>query len=102
MIGEDLVRDDVARDQAGQDSGADDGAPRRRARIELVATRADDRYERRRRILSARLAEISGEEPYELFEIAHQRRVPVHLHPEVLEDGDARRGGDATRRRAHE
>src|SRR5690242_4464000 len=102
MIGEDLVGDDVAGDQTGQDSRADDRAPRRRARIELVATRAHDGHERRRGVLPAWLAEVSGEEPHELFEIADQRGVPVHLDTEVLKDGNARRDGDATRRRAYE
>ena len=102
VIGEDLVGDDVARDQASQDSRADDRAPRRRARIELVATRAHDRHEGRRCILSAGLAEISGEEPHELFEIAHERGVPVHLDAQVLEDGDAQGRRNATGRRTYE
>src|SRR5215467_5713810 len=102
MIGEDLVGDDVARDQARQDSRAHHRAAWRRARIQLVATRAHDGHEGRGRILSTRLAEIAREEPHELFEIAHERGMPVHLDAEVLEDGDARRGGDAPRGRAHE
>src|SRR5262245_538723 len=102
MIGEDLVWDDVARDQAGQDSCNDHGALRRRAGIALVAAVAHDRHERGRGVLSARSAEISGKEPHELFEITYQGGVPVHLDTKVLEDGDARRGGDATGRVAHQ
>src|SRR6516165_9918129 len=102
MIGEDLVGNDVAGDQSGQDSRTDDRASWRRARIELVAARAHDRYERRGRILPARLAEISREEPDELFEVAHQCGVPVHLHTEVLEHGNARGRGDAACRGAYE
>jgi hypothetical protein len=48
------------------------------------------------------LAQISGEEPHELFEVAHERGVPVHLDTEILEDGDGFRRGDATCRRTHE
>src|SRR5262247_1609141 len=102
MIGEDLVGDDVARDQAREDSCAHLRAPGRRARIQLVATRAHDGHEGRGRILSARLAEMAGEEPHDFFEIAHEGRMPVHLDTEILEDGDARRSGDAPRGRAHE
>jgi len=55
------------RDQAGQDSRADHGAPRRRTWIELVRLARTIGTKVVRCVLSARLAEIAGEEPHELF-----------------------------------
>src|SRR5258705_1265297 len=97
VIGEDLVGDDVARDQASEDSRADDRAPRRRARIEFVATRAHDGHEGRRCILSAWLAEISGEEPHEIFEVADHRTETVLLDAEVIQDRNAAVASDTKR-----
>ena len=45
--------------------------------------------ERRRRVLRAGLAEVAGEQPHQLLEVADERRVAVHLDAEVLEHGDA-------------
>ena len=53
-------------------------------------------------VLRTRLAEVPGQQPEQLLEVADERRVTVHLHAEVLEDGDARRAGEPPCRGADE
>ncbi len=90
MVGEDLVGDDVARHEAGDDAGADDRAaplaPARRAR-RLVGP--GDGHEARRHVLGPPVAEVAGQRPDQLLEVADQRGVQAHLHAEVLEHGHA-------------
>ena len=67
------------------------GARPRALRAVAAAVAAGERHERGGRVLRARLAEVAGQQPEQLLQVAAQRRVPVHLDAEVLEDGDARR-----------
>jgi hypothetical protein len=96
VIGEDLVGDHVARHQSADD-------PRAHHRARPGARRgAEELAERRERVHRARLRVVAGERPQELLDPAHQGRVAVHLHAEVLGDRDALRGGEASRHQPHD
>ncbi len=102
MVGQDLLGDHVARHEPTDDAGADDRARPAALASLAAAVAAGQRHHRRGRVLRAGLAEVAGQQPEQLLQIARQRRVAVHLDAEVLEGGHARRLGDAARRRPQE
>ncbi len=95
VIAEDLLRDDVARYQA-----TDDRRAGHRAALAGGAA-AEQALDRRGNVLRAALREIAGQQPEQLFQVADERGVAVHLHAEVLEAGHAAGSGDAPRREPH-
>ena len=82
VVAQDLLGDDVAGHHAADDPGTDH-------RAELVGAAGCERHQRGGDVLGALLAEVAGEQPDQAVQVADQGGVPVHLHPEVFEAGDA-------------
>ena len=102
VVGEDLLGDDVARDQPGDDRRADARACGARSPDRAPCGSAHEAASEDGEYWAPGLAEVAGEQPDQLLQVADQRGVPVHLHAEVLEHRHARRRGDAPGRRPHE
>ena len=92
MVGQDLLGDDVARDQSAEDRRADHRAARHV--VDGQATVTPDRGQVGRHVLGSGLGEVARQQPDQLLHVADQRGVAIHLHAEVLVDGDRLRLGD--------
>ena len=99
MIGQDLVRNHVARREPPDDARAGHGGPSHGA---AAVAPARQRHEGARTVGGARLPEVPGREHEQLVQVRDEGRVAVHLDAEVFEAGDAPGAGDAARGRAHQ